>query len=247
LRIPWFLILFFMLFSREAWSQTTNAAPKKIHPPLFLKPTDKIPMETLNSPDVPEKGMDGNPLEINEAVDAPPADILDKLSAPGLFEVIKRAKTKEETRINQVYWHINSDLEYCHFRDGEGNHWYGWNDGQAFHWVLWRGNRYWWRDDFAGHWLYYGRDHWWRAGLQTPDSIQVLINGEYYLCQKDGTILKDMGQDGKGAIVSGNGPFRGDFHGGHGHGGGHGQGSGHSGTGANSSSNTGTSGTASGN
>ncbi len=222
MRISWFLFLPLALFPLEAWTQTpAPTPPKKISRPLFLKPTDKIPLGTLRSPGVPDQGRDGNPLGVDESIYAPPADILDKLSDPGLFEEIKKAK-KKENQVNRIYWHTSTGWEYCHFRDEEGNHWYGWNDRKAFHWVLWRGDRYWWHDDFAGNWLYYFRGYWLRAHQQSSGDLQVLINSEYYVCQKDGTITKDMGQDGKGGIVSGNGPFRGDFHHeGNGHGNGH--------------------------
>jgi hypothetical protein len=211
LKTIFLLILAFALSPWAGWAQTAASAPKKISPPLFLKPTDKTPSKALTSPAVPDKGRDGSPLDADKAITEPPAGIMARLSDPELFEALKGDK-KKETRIKQVYWHAAGDWGYCHVKDVEGNHWYGWSDGKNFQWVLFRGNHYWWHDDFAGHWLYYGGGCWCRAGLQTPDQLQVVIDGEYYLCQKDGMILKDMGQDGKGAILSGNGPFRGDFH-----------------------------------
>ena len=237
LKIFRLLILALAFLSLGTWAQGATPAPKKINQPLFLKSSDKVP-DQVGSPEVPKKGNDGSPIRVEEAVDAPSVDILVELSNPALFEAIKVAK-KEEKKINQAYWHRNGDWEYCHLRDAEGNNWYGWNDGKAFHWVLWRGNRYWWPDSFAGHWLYYARRYWWRADLQTPNSLQVLIKGEYYLCQKDGTVSTDMGQDGNGNLESGPGSFRGDFHhGGHGHGG-EGHEGGHGDNGSRSHSNAG--------
>jgi hypothetical protein len=242
-----FLILSFALLPWAAWSQTsTPALPKKISTPLFLSPADKTPLSALNSPAVPNKGSDGNSLEVNEAIDAPPADSVVQFSDPELFEKIKATK-KKETEINRVYWHTSGDLGYGHFRDNEGNNWYGWSDGQAFHWILSLGNRYWWHDDFAGHWLYFAKNYWWRADGQSANQIQVIIDGEYYLCQRDGTILKDMGQDGNGQMLSASGRYQGDSHGGRGghgsgHGGGHGEG--HSANGANAGSAGGNSGSA---
>ena len=233
MKFSWVLILAIGLFSVEIPARGATPALKKISRPLFLKSADKVP-GILGNPEVPKKGSDGSPLGVTEAIDAPPVDMMKKLSDPEIFEVIKKTKKTEETRINQIYWHASGDWKYCHFRDAEGNHWYGWNDGQSFHWVLWRGNRFWWRDSFAGHWLYYFRNYWWRSELQTSNSLQVLIDGEYYLCQKDGTISTDLGRDGNGLINSGTGRFRGDFHhGGHGHEGGH------EGSGAKSPSNGG--------
>lgn len=202
-------ILIYPLVSR---SQTTVAnLPKKISPVLLLKPTDKTPSGASDSPAVPEKGQGGNSLEVEEAVGAPSADAMSSFSDPVFFEALKKTK-KKETQINRVYWHSDDNGDYCHLRDEAGNHWYGWSDGQKFHWVLFRGNHYWWYDSFAKHWLYFGGRYWFRTDHKNPNDLQVLINGEYYLCQKDGTVLKDMGQDGKGAIISGNGTYQGDIH-----------------------------------
>ncbi len=230
LKTLWFLILLFVISVAAEAQAVTPTLPKKISAPLFLSPADKTPLNDLNSPVVPDKGEDGNPLEVNEAIDAPSADILAQFSEPEFFESIKAAK-KKEAGINQIYWHTSDDLDYSHFRDKEGNNWYGWSDGHAFHWILSLGNRYWWHDDFAGHWLYFAKGNWWRADGQSANQIQVIIDGEYYLCQKDGTIVKDMGQDGNGQILSASGRYQGDSHGGHG---GHGEhGGGYSANGSN--------------
>jgi len=205
-------------------AQTPIPTPlKKINPPLFLKPTDKTPSKGLVSPEVPELGPDRSPLKVEMSIEAPPANIMGEFSDPEFYGSLKALK-KSENDIGVVNWHLNNevDFDYCHLRDEQGNHWFGWTSGDKFHWILMTGNHYWWHDEFAGHWLYFGKGHWWRAdGKKVPGQLQVLVDGEYYLCQRDGQLLKDMGQDGNGQILSGNGPFRGDFHhGGHGHGGG---------------------------
>ncbi len=196
--------------------------PKKISPVHFLKPTDKIPSLALRSPAVPGHGPNGTRMEMEAAIGAPSADDMSKFSDPAFFEALKTEK-KKETQIKQAYWLRGDDWDYCHFRDEAGNHWYGWNDGKKFQWILFKGNHYWWYDSFSGNWLYFGGRYWFRADLQTLTVLQVLIDGEYYLCQKDGTILKDMGQDGKGKILSGvavqGGHQRGGHHGGGNHGG----------------------------
>jgi hypothetical protein len=242
LRTSWFLVLSFALLPWVAWAQTsTPVLPKKISAPLFLGSADKTPLDGLDVPAVPDQGPDGNALAVNEAIDAPSAGVLAQLSEPALFERIKADK-KKETRINRIVWHKSGDSSYCHFRDQEGSNWYGWSDDQVFHWILMLGNRYWWHDDFAGHWLYFAKGYWWRADAQTANQLQVLVNGEYYLCRKDGTLLKDMGQDGNGEILSANGRYQGDsHHGGHGgHAGGHG--GDHATNGANGASTGGNSG-----
>ena len=213
-----------------AEGQTSAKTPvKKIPSPLFLKPTDKVPPADSTSPSIPQKGPDGKPLEMTGSITAPSDDIMAKFSDPDLLESL-RAADKKETRFNKIYWHLDDGWDYCHLRDAEGNHWFGWSDGGYFHWVLLKGKHYWWHDDFAECWLYYGGRYWCRAENQTPDQLQVLINGEYYLCQRDGTILKDMGQNGKGSIISNVGVSQGGSH--HRNHAGHG---GHKSTGSSSS------------
>ena len=221
IRTALFAAVFFWGFQSLSAQTEVSPPPQKITPPIFLKPDDKTPPGGLASPAVPDQGPDRGPLSVEESIDAPQASLMAQLSDPDFFELLKETK-KDETQINQVNWHVSDDidLDYCHVRDEQGNNWYGWSDGQAFHWILMTGNRFWWYDEFAGHWLYYAKNYWWRADAQSASRLQVLIGGEYYLCQKNGAILKDMGQDGSGEILSGNGPFRGDFHHG-GHGGGH--------------------------
>jgi hypothetical protein len=225
-------------------SAQTAASPtlKKVSAPIFLKPADSTPSADLDNPQVPDRGPDGEALTLGEALDVPDSGTLRAFSDPDFFETLKSDKKKEQD-ILRVYWH-RGDPDFCHWRDAEGNHWYGWNDGGHFHWILMKGNRYWWHDTLAGHWLYYAKGDWWLGKPGQMDSIQVLVDGEYYLVQKDGTILKDMGQDGNGNIMSAPGRYQGDFH--HG-GGGHGarSGGGHSANGSNGASATGDSGSAS--
>ena len=123
------------------------------------------------------------------------------------------------------YWHQSGNLDYCHYVDLEGNHWYGWAEGEDFHWVLRQGHRYWWRDPMAGHWLYYERGCWWRADRQSDGLIEACVDGEYYLCDSSGEVQWDMGLDGNGDIISAPGMYQGDSRpSGHGHHGSHSKG-----------------------
>lgn len=195
-------------------------APTKVYPPFFLRTEDKVPTAALDNPGEPVQ-RPGDPSEnLEENPDAPDPSTMRRLAAPDFFEKIKKSKNSEKS-LSRFYWHRADALDYCHYRDREGNNWYGWTSGGNFNWVLWRGSRYWWRDGFAGHWLYYHQGNWWRADNQDDLTAQVLVDGEYFLCDKDGKILKDMGQDGEGGIVSAPGRYQGDFHHG-GHGGNHG-------------------------
>jgi hypothetical protein len=222
-------LLVFSFWTVEGLAQAPAGPPlKKVSPPIFLKPADSTPSADLDNPAVPGQGPDGEVLALKEALGAPDSVTLGAFSDPDFFETLKSDKKKEQD-VLRVYWHRGSP-NFCHLRDAEGNQWYGWNDADQFHWIMMKGNRYWWHDTFAGHWLYYAKGNWWWGEPGRMDSIQVLVDGEYYLVQKDGAILKDMGQDGNGNIISAAGRYQGDFHhggGGHGRHGGHGGGQGH--------------------
>jgi hypothetical protein len=191
-----------------AWA--ADNVPQKVHPPYFLRAKDKIPNESLISPAVSVKNAKGKIIEVKQNITPPDPGIMDLLSDPLLFEEILRTKA-DETTAQRFYWHSAGDFDYCHYKDLEGNNWYGWSDDLGFNWILSKGHRYWWRDPFAGNWLYYFQGYWWRSDGQTRKKIQVCINGEYYLSDHNGHILKDMGPDGNGLIVSAPGQYQGDF------------------------------------
>ena len=194
--------------------------------PRFLFPKDPVPMKNVEEPGDLLVEPDGKTKEVKVDFLAPPSDALDLFSDPELFEQIHKNHSSEAA-VGRFYWHSKGDLTYCHLMDIEGNHWYGWSEGGNFHWILWRGHRYWWHDSFAGHWLYYYRDVWWRSDGQDQGQIQACFNGEYYLCDRNGKILKDMGEDGEGNLLSAPNSRHGGHHG---HGGGRG-GQNNSGTG----------------
>lgn len=212
------------------WADS-SAPVQKLHQPYFLQAKDKIPRNDLACPDVNLQGPDGKPLDLQVNIQPSGSKTMDLFSAPGIFEAIQRQRPSETTP-QRFYWHELDEMEFCHFEDLEGNHWYGWKDDVEgkFNWVLWRGHRYWWHDAFAGHWLYYYQGVWWRADGQSKNSIQANLNGEYYACDAQGRILGDMGAEGDGDIVSAPGRYQGDSAKGGGHGG-HGAHAGHSGGG----------------
>lgn len=219
----WVLSLF-LGFTPALWADVSIPL-HKIHPPYFLQAKDKLPRKDLACPDIPLQGPGGQTLDVAVDITPPGPRVLDRFSSPSLFEEIQRAKASE-TKLQRFYWHSTpGGLDYCHFKDLEGNQWYGWGGKDSdFNWVLWRGHRFWWHDPFAGHWLYYYRGYWWRADGQEKNSIQACIHGEYYACDAKGNILEDMGQDGSGDIVSAPGRYQGDsHHGGHGGHGSHGE------------------------
>jgi len=60
--------------------------------------------------------------------------------------VFALALKKAETQPGRFYGHsTETDWTYTHYRDLEGNHWFGWNEDRKFHWVLSKHGRLWWR------------------------------------------------------------------------------------------------------
>jgi hypothetical protein len=217
------LILLVLAFCPQV--RAANNAPLKVHPPYFLRAKDKVPNDSLVCPADSILDVRGQTMDVSANIAPPDADVMDQLSDPSLFEKILRTKSSETTT-GRFYWHSAGDLDYCHFQDMEGNHWYGWADGGDFNWILSRGHRYWWHDPFAKHWLYYYHGYWWRSDGQTKDVLQVCVDGEYYTCDSRGRVVADMGRDGSGGITSAPGRYQGDSHHGGSHGGGHGEGHG---------------------
>jgi hypothetical protein len=211
------LILLAPAFCPQA--RAANDVPLKIHQPYFLRANDKIPNDGLVCPSDAVKDLHGQAMDVAENIAPPDAGVMDQFSDPSLFEKIQRSKSSE-TAMQRFYWHSAGGLDYCHFQDMEGNHWYGWSEDGNFNWILSRGHRYWWHDPFARHWLYYYQGYWWRSDGQTGDSIEACLDGEYYACDSRGRIVTDMGQDGNGGIISAPGRYRGDSH----HGGSQGEG-----------------------
>jgi hypothetical protein len=209
---------FILVFCSSVWA--ADIAPQKINRPYFLRVKDKTPNDSLTAPTGSVEDAHGRSLDTDVNITPPDAATMDRLSDPVLFETIRKTKSTE-TDVNRFYWHASGDLDYCHYQDAEGNHWYVWSDDGGFNWILSRGHRYWWHDPFGKHWLYYYQGYWWRADGQTKNSIQVCMDGEYYACDSQGHVVTDMGEDGNGNIMSAPGRYRGDsHHGGHGNGGG---------------------------
>lgn len=184
-----------------------QSAPVSLVKPRFLTLSDKVPSGSSLIPPIPLADARQKKIRSTETILPPDPGTMTLFSDPDLFETIKADK-KKEREFQHFYWHQAEALDYCHYRDLQGDHWYGWVDGDHFDYVLWRGNRFWWRDPFADHWLYYYRGVWWRADGQDALTLQGCVGGEYYLCDRTGKVLKDMGADGQGLIVSAPGVYQ---------------------------------------
>jgi hypothetical protein len=166
-------------------------------------------LKGLAVPDSPTLGADGKPLNIADDIAAPRGEILGYLANSPISNI--EQLNHQEHQPTQFYWHTSPGGDFCHYRDFEGNHWYGWMDRGRFHWVLYKADRFWWNDSYAGRWLYLDRGQWWWKDEPSPNRVRLYLDGSYYPCNAKGVIVSaDLGER-PGEIVSGSGPFQGDL------------------------------------
>jgi len=93
-------------------------------------------------------------------------------------------------------------MDYCHFRDGSGNHWYGWPSGGNFLWAFFKAGHFWWHDTYAERWLYFDRGYW-RWQEPKKDQFQIYLeNGHYYACDVNGVLGEDLFTLGTEEVVT---------------------------------------------
>ena len=210
-----FLLLGFTLSLMRAWAQvsftldrgtpgttpTIQAAPNatvtpdettRIPKPIVLKASDRLgDSEYHSSPKAPGKGSDGISWKVEANNHIPRGKAMAQMEEPAFFNQIGDWN-KSEIKPRTYYWHAFNGTDYCHFRDGSGNHWYGWAEGPSFHWVLYRSGHFWWNDSYAQRFLYFNRGYWWWQGNR-KDQFQVYLqDGHYHVCDPDGVLGDDL-------------------------------------------------------
>ncbi|HUO58940.1 MAG TPA: hypothetical protein VMV05_12260 [bacterium] len=89
---------------------------------------------------------------------------------------------RTENRRNNYYWHTTNGLNYCHYYDNWGYHWYGWYLGPQFFWTRWYGNNWWWYDSTFDRWCYWHDGGWWWQDPFHVNVVYVYNNGDYTAC-----------------------------------------------------------------
>jgi hypothetical protein len=84
-----------------------------------------------------------------------------------------------ETTVGRYYWHNFNGVNFCHYYDRWGCHWYGWYCGSSFYWSCWWGNFWWWYDPLYFRWCYWYDGWWWWQNPEDINQIDVYNNGEY--------------------------------------------------------------------
>ena len=85
----------------------------------------------------------------------------------------------QETVANHYYWHSYGGVNYCHYYDTWGYHWYGWYWGGTCFWSRWYANNWWWYDSSYARWCYWHDGFWWWQDPVHVDVVYVYNNGNY--------------------------------------------------------------------
>ena len=84
-----------------------------------------------------------------------------------------------ETISNHYYWHSYGGVNYCHYYDNWGYHWYGWYWGGTCFWSRWYANNWWWYDTAYARWCYWHDGFWWWQNPAQVNVVYVYNNGNY--------------------------------------------------------------------
>lgn len=83
-----------------------------------------------------------------------------------------------ERVVGKYNWHSFNGVNYVHYYDRWGGHWYGWWLGGGFFWTQYYWGSWWWYDPYWFRWCYWDGGWWW---WQDPyDSVVYAYdNGRY--------------------------------------------------------------------
>ena len=116
------------------------------------------------SPEVDDRGVHIDAKPVNHAPDA--REILDN---PKWADTFKRLE-KEELTADNHHWHYEPGMQYSHYMDHYGDHWFGIYHDSSYYWVRHHEGRYWWHDDGKNQWNYWHDGSWWS---QDPHSSKA--------------------------------------------------------------------------
>jgi hypothetical protein len=163
---------------------------------FFLRDQDLIlpASQELEVPHPPQLGPDGKILRTVEDTGVPEGDALGSLTGIAFVQQIERFNQREN-QPEKYHWHTTSTgWRFCHYRDYEGNDWYGWNGDEKFQWVLCWNGHFWWKDTIAERWLCFDKGNWWWPESGDSQRVWVYHYGSYYLCDANGAVMDEKGE-----------------------------------------------------
>lgn len=83
---------------------------------------------------------------------------------------------------NQYYWHQDGGINYCHYIDGSGYHWWGWYSGDQFFWTRNYASRWWWYDSDFDRWCFWNNGFWWWQDPYHVGDLYCYNNDSYVPC-----------------------------------------------------------------
>jgi len=89
-----------------------------------------------------------------------------------------------ENRVGRYYWHNWNGVNYCHYYDGWGCNWYGWNCGGGLFWSCWWGGNWWWYDPYYARWDFWWDNAWWWDNPYNADVVYA-YDGDGYVPSGD--------------------------------------------------------------
>jgi len=87
-----------------------------------------------------------------------------------------------ENRAGHYYWHHDGGVNYCHYIDDSGYHWYGWYLGDQYFWTRNFNGRWWWHDSDYDRWCFWNNGFWWWQDPYHVGDLYCYNNDNYIPC-----------------------------------------------------------------
>src|SRR5665213_176548 len=159
-----------------------SAEPSLITDRSEMIQTDK----THSSVRFPPKGSDHHPItatsvsprHFNDAVVRDQMKLVDSADWRTRIDQYNAA----ENQAGHYYWHNDDGVNYCHYLDSNGYHWYGWYEGSQFFWTRDFDGRWWEYDSDYNRWCFWNNGYWWWQDPNHVGDLYCYDNNDYIPC-----------------------------------------------------------------
>jgi hypothetical protein len=87
-----------------------------------------------------------------------------------------------ENQAGHYYWHNDDGVNYCHYLDASGYHWFGWYRGDQYFWTRNFNGRWWWYDADYDRWCFWNNGFWWWQDPYHVGDLYCYNNDNYIPC-----------------------------------------------------------------
>jgi hypothetical protein len=105
-----------------------------------------------------------------------------KLVNSGEWQARINGFNSTENQPGHYYWHNDDGINYCHYLDASGYHWYGWYVGSQYFWTRNFNGRWWWYDSDFNRWCFWNNDFWWWQDPNHVGDLYCYNNDTYIPC-----------------------------------------------------------------